>query len=60
MGKDTLDQLVDDNLRRTALLKMTGLSDREIADQMNCSVSRVRQRLRRIRKKLKGKMRIDD
>ena len=51
MCEDLLGQLNDDKLRKTALLKMEGFTNREIADQMDCSVSRIKQRLARIRQK---------
>ena len=56
MCEDLLSQLNDEKLQQTALLKMEGFTSREIADQMGCSVSRVKQRLARIRWKWRRQM----
>lgn len=44
-----LEMLKNDKLRQTALLKMEGYTNTEIAADMNCSVARVKQRLAEIR-----------
>lgn len=46
---DLLEQLPDDKLRRTAIMRLEGYSNQEIADELNCSVARTKQRLQRIR-----------
>ncbi len=51
MCEDLLQELEESNLRQTALLKMEGFTNREIAEQLDCSVSRIKQRLFRIREK---------
>ena len=51
MCDELLSQLDCEKLRKTAVLKMEGFTNREIADQMGCSVSRIKQRLTRIRQK---------
>ena len=53
---ELLSQLKDEKLRQTALLKMEGFTNREIADQLGCSVSRTKQRLARIREKWKREL----
>lgn len=60
MCEDLLGQLKDEKLRKTALLKMEGYTNREIADQMACSVSRIKQRLASIREKWWREVRSDD
>lgn len=47
---EMIQQLTDDRLQTTALLRLEGYSNREIAEQMNCSVSIIKQRIQRIRK----------
>ncbi len=49
MCEHLLNRLPDKKLQDTALLKMEGFTNREIADQLDCSVSRIKQRLSRIR-----------
>lgn len=51
MCRDLLDQLGDERLKRTAILKMEGYTNQEIADQLGCSVPRAKQLLARIRDK---------
>jgi RNA polymerase sigma factor (sigma-70 family) len=46
-----LDLLADPSLEQLALLKGDGYTNKEIADQMDCSVATVERRLRLIRKK---------
>lgn len=47
--EDLLVMLKSDKLRTTALLKMEGYTNAEIAEEMTCSVARVKQRLAEIR-----------
>ena len=47
--RDLLDQLSDATLRRLALLKMEGYTNQEISRQLDCSLSTVERKLRRIR-----------
>jgi len=47
--EDLLAKLSDDKLRQTAILRLQGYTNQEIADEMNCSVARTKQRLQRIR-----------
>jgi RNA polymerase sigma factor (sigma-70 family) len=44
-----LTMLPDEKYRRTAVLRLEGYSNAEIAAEMNCSVARTKQRLQRIR-----------
>jgi DNA-directed RNA polymerase specialized sigma24 family protein len=46
-----LDQLRDPELQTLAMAKMEGYTNKEIAEQMDCSVRRVERRLNLIRKK---------
>jgi RNA polymerase sigma factor (sigma-70 family) len=47
--EDLLGRLGDDNLRKTAVLRLEGYTNQEIATELNCSVARTKQRLQRIR-----------
>lgn len=47
--EDLLGRLKNDKLRQTALMKMEGYTNAEIASDMKCSVARVKQRLAEIR-----------
>ncbi len=47
--QELLDQLSDATLRRLALMKMEGYTNEEISGQLNCSLSTVERKLRRIR-----------
>ncbi len=51
MCGDLLGQLKDPKLKKTALMKMEGFTNREISDHLSCSVSRTKQRLALIRAK---------
>jgi len=44
-----LERLPDENLKRIALLKLEGLSNRQIADQLDCVERSVERKLNRIR-----------
>jgi len=46
-----LDELRDDSLRRVAVMKMEGYSNREIARSLECSLATVERKLARIRDK---------
>lgn len=56
MCRDLLEQLDDERLQRTAIFKMEGYTNQEIADQLGCSVSRTKQLLARIREKWKREL----
>jgi DNA-directed RNA polymerase specialized sigma24 family protein len=45
-----LDRLADDELRRIAVAKMEGYTNKEIAEQLSCSLPRIERKLARIRK----------
>jgi RNA polymerase sigma factor (sigma-70 family) len=47
--RELLNQLSDAPLRRVAVMKMEGYTNEEIASQLNCSLSTVERKLRRIR-----------
>ena len=47
--EDLLAMLKDENLRKTALMRMDGYSNREISETLGCSVARTKQRLQKIR-----------
>lgn len=46
---ELLSQLPDEKLRTTAVLRLEGYTNAEIAEQLGCSVARTKQRLQRIR-----------
>lgn len=46
---ELLEKLGDEKLRSTAVLRLQGFSNEEIANQLGCSVARTKQRLQRIR-----------
>lgn len=56
MCRELLEQLADERLQRTAILKMEGYTNQEIADQLGCSVPRTKQLLARIRDKWKREL----
>ena len=47
--EELFDQLDDEKLKQTAMLRMEGYSNQEISDQMGCSKSRTKQRISRIK-----------
>ena len=49
--EELLACLNNENLRTTALMRMQGFSNQEIATRLNCSIARTKQRLASIRKK---------
>lgn len=57
--EELLEQLNDEDLQKTALLKMEGYTNQEISDQLGCTLSRTKQRLARIRDKWKRHMPAD-
>ncbi len=46
---ELLEKLGDEKLRSTAVLRLQGFSNEEIANELGCSVARTKQRLQRIR-----------
>lgn len=47
--EELLVKLNDDNLRKTALLRMEGYNNTEISEKLGCSVSRTKQRVAKIK-----------
>jgi RNA polymerase sigma factor (sigma-70 family) len=48
--EELLPQIGDEKTLKTVMLRMEGFTNREIAEKMECSVSRVEQRIAKIRK----------